>query len=153
MGKKRQNRKSTHYTMARFCSLVSFNLMPMRGFKKHMGDANFSPPQGRSILVSPFAKQPVLSYTANTANRAYFKLRSSLIESKVRETVKLQSRFESNPRRRRRKENEAQWRIYFEEIQKKVRAGLNLKHRMESEQRILRAQIKNEFRDKRNKRR
>jgi hypothetical protein len=113
--------------------LVStFFLAQTRGYKKHMGDCNLAPPAGRSFAVEGRGK-----FGSTNPNRAYFALKKLIQEGRIRETVKLQSRFESNPKKRRRKAKEAQWRTYYDEVQARVRKGLHMRQRNEEERRAL----------------
>jgi hypothetical protein len=66
-------------------------------------------------------------------NRAYAQLRDILNESKVRETIRLQSRFEPKPIKRRRKRKENDWNIYMSGVKRNVLRAFELKSRTELE--------------------
>lgn len=114
-----------------------------RGYKKHMGDCNFELAVGRSCAIQSSGQGNFPS-----ASKAYHALKQTLFDEKLREIVRLQSRFESKGDKRRRKSKEAQWRIYKEEVHKRICAGLHAKNRHDQEFRELRYQIRHEFNKK-----
>jgi hypothetical protein len=57
---------------------------------------------------------------------AYSKLRNILQESKVRETVKFQERFERRHDKKKRKRNAAEWRQYMAFLKKQVQMAKDL---------------------------
>ena len=102
-------------TMNRFHPLFS----QVRNYKKHTWDS--LRPFGRSVAVT------------GTVNRAYYWLRLVLGESRLRETVRAQERFESNPVRKQRKRKERDWRMYSDQVQRRVRLALHLQQRTREE--------------------
>jgi gas vesicle protein len=71
--------------------------------------------QGFSVKVS------------GNVNRAVRQLRNMVQEARVRDIVRLQSRFESKPDKRRRKRKENDWKLYLEGVQRNVKKALELK--------------------------
>jgi hypothetical protein len=100
--------------------LKAIRYMTIRTYRKH----TMNPTQdlGRSVKVT------------GNPNRAYAQLRDIINESKVRETVRLQRRFEPNPIKRRRKRKEADWMVYMNGMKRKVLKAFELKTRTELEQ-------------------
>ncbi|KAI8821383.1 uncharacterized protein EV422DRAFT_506071 [Fimicolochytrium jonesii] len=74
--------------------------------------------QGRSIRTIP-----------DRPTQAYARLRDVIQESRLRETVRAQERFERNPDRKRRKRKEKEWRLYLAHVRKKVQIAFHLKTR------------------------
>ncbi|KAJ3152424.1 hypothetical protein HDU86_005604 [Geranomyces michiganensis] len=70
----------------------------------------------------------VMTY-ADKAAQAYFRLRDVVQESRLRETVRTQERFERNCDKRRRKKKEKQWRTYIRVVKKRVQVAWDLKNR------------------------
>ena len=76
------------------------------------------PVAGRSVTVS-----------RNTPAIAYARLKVILDESKVRQTVRAQERFERKTDRRRRKRDEREWKAYMKVVKQRVDVAWNLKQR------------------------
>ncbi|KAI8591280.1 hypothetical protein BDZ88DRAFT_412000 [Geranomyces variabilis] len=70
----------------------------------------------------------VMTY-ADKAAQAYFRLRDVVQESRLRETVRAQERFERNSDKRRRKKKEKQWKAYMRVVRKRVQVAWDLKNR------------------------
>jgi hypothetical protein len=98
-----------------------FRSLSIRGYRKHSW-IHADQDLGRSVKV------------LGNPNRAYAQLRDIINESRVRETVRLQSRFEPNPIKRRRKRKENDWNIYMSGMKRNVLKALELKTRTELEQ-------------------
>ncbi|KAJ3017624.1 hypothetical protein HKX48_003448 [Thoreauomyces humboldtii] len=90
-----------------------------RGYKPHTWDKEdrFGD-RGRSVRC-----------VGDRATQAYFRLRDIVQESKLREQVRLQERFERNPEKRRRKRKEKEWRTYMKVVKKRVQIAFDLKKR------------------------
>ena len=69
----------------------------------------------------------------SNSNFAFKSLRDLLNESNLRQTVRLQQRFESKPDKRRRKRKENDWRLYLEGVKRNVKKALDLKTRTQEE--------------------
>ncbi|TPX33100.1 hypothetical protein SmJEL517_g03919 [Synchytrium microbalum] len=74
--------------------------------------------RGRSVAVK-----------SNSVTQAYYKLKSILDESKVRQTVRYQERFERKHDRKRRKLGETHWRKYMSYVKGSVKKAWSLKRR------------------------
>ncbi|KAJ3394528.1 Flap-structured DNA-binding and RNA-binding protein [Lobulomyces angularis] len=89
-----------------------------RGYRGHISDnRDFS--LGRSIKVK-----------GTNITQAYFDLKRVLEESKVRETVRYQERFERPTDKRRRKKKESNFRQYMKHMKKQITLAHDLKKRL-----------------------
>lgn len=108
-------------------SAIKFNTFPafntasfnqQRHFRKHTHvDTDLE--LGRSFNVRGGRRLP----------QAYSSLKKLLFECKVRDQVRLQSRFESNPARKKRKRRERIWNAYLEGMRNQLKKGVDLRNR------------------------
>jgi hypothetical protein len=87
----------------------------LRFYKKHLWDSIYKT-SGRSVVV-PF-NNPML---------AYAKLKQVLNDSKLRELVQGQERFEKPHDKRRRKRKEAEWKMYMAHVKSSCEKAMELK--------------------------
>ncbi|KAJ3110246.1 hypothetical protein HDU96_006771 [Phlyctochytrium bullatum] len=88
-----------------------------RGYKVHMYPKS-GREHGRSVAVGGMS-----------LSMAYRKLRDVLSESRVRETVRYQERFERNHDKKRRKRKQAEWRKYLTHVKTQVTKAKDLSFR------------------------
>ncbi|KAJ3104191.1 hypothetical protein HDU97_009446 [Phlyctochytrium planicorne] len=100
-----------------------------------------------SIFLSPLCKHQQRSYKVHPSPlpgkhigrsisaeklaipTAYFRLKSVLQESRIREIARYQERFERNHDRKRRKQKQAEWRQYMEHVKSQVTLAKDLSFR------------------------
>ncbi|KAI8894516.1 hypothetical protein BC833DRAFT_604593 [Globomyces pollinis-pini] len=101
-----------------FNRMLNWTWMGVRTYKKHICDKG-NESLGRSVVVN------------GNPNASYGELRRILQESKVRETIRAQSRFEKAPEARRRKRKERDFDRYLKGVKYQVKAAFDLKVRTE----------------------
>ena len=92
--------------------------LQIRTFKKHSPET-FAKDTGASIYV----------HQGESAKDAYYRLQRLIRASGVRDTVKMQSRFESNPAKKRRLRRAREWSIYLKGMRLQVKKAADLKKR------------------------
>ncbi|KAI8921171.1 hypothetical protein DFJ77DRAFT_506819 [Powellomyces hirtus] len=87
-------------------------------------------------LSHPHGTGRSVQTTGDRATQAYFRLRDVVQESKLREIVRAQDRFERSTDKRRRKRKEKEWKAYMRVVKKRVAVAFDLKNRTTTAKRL-----------------